>query len=99
MAWMPRNRPHGTWHRHGVDRICRLTRRSRAVRDAKSADFVHFGATSQDVTDTAMVLVVRRARAILAADHARLESALRQLSDAHAHTVMLGRTLLQPRRR
>ena len=55
------------------------------LRDAKSADFVHFGATSQDVADTAMVLVVRRAMAILEADHARLDSALRQLSDGHAH--------------
>ena len=66
------------------------------LRDSKSADFVHFGATSQDVADTAMVLALRRAMAILAADHARLDRALRRLSDAHAHTVMLGRTLLQP---
>ena len=61
-----------------------------------SARFVHFGATSQDVADSAMVLTLRRARAILAADHARLERTLRQLSDRHARTVMLGRTLLQP---
>jgi 3-carboxy-cis,cis-muconate cycloisomerase len=65
-------------------------------RDPKSADFVHFGATSQDVADTALALTLRRAMAILAAEHARLDSALRQLSDAHARTVMLGRTLLQP---
>jgi 3-carboxy-cis,cis-muconate cycloisomerase len=65
-------------------------------RDPKSADFVHFGATSQDVADTAMALTLRRAVAILAAEHARLDGALRQLSDAHAHTIMLGRTLLQP---
>ena len=75
--------------------VASLAARVRSL-DAKSADFVHFGATSQDVADTAMVLVVRRAMAILAADHARLDSALRQLSDGHAHTVMLGRTLLQP---
>lgn len=65
-------------------------------RDPKSADFVHFGATSQDVSDTAMALTLRRAVAILAAEHARLDGALRQLSDAHARTIMLGRTLLQP---
>ena len=65
-------------------------------RDPESADFVHFGATSQDVADTAMALTLRRAMAILAADHARLDGALRQLSDAHARTIMLGRTLLQP---
>ena len=36
----------------------------------ESARFVHLGATSQDVADSAMVLTIRRARAILAADHA-----------------------------
>ncbi len=41
-------------------------------------------------------LTIARARAILAADHVRLERTLRQLSDRHASTVMLGRTLLQP---
>ena len=61
-----------------------------------NARFVHFGATSQDVADSAIVLTIVRARAILAADHARLERTLRQLSDRHAGTVMLGRTLLQP---
>jgi 3-carboxy-cis,cis-muconate cycloisomerase len=64
--------------------------------DAASARYVHFGATSQDVSDSAMVLAIGRARVILAADHARLERELRQLSDGHAGTVMLGRTLLQP---
>jgi 3-carboxy-cis,cis-muconate cycloisomerase len=64
--------------------------------DPESAKFVHWGATSQDVADTAMVLLLRRASAILAADHVRILSALRRLSDRHAATVMLGRTLLQP---
>jgi len=64
--------------------------------DPESAKFVHWGATSQDAADTAMVLLLRRASAILAADHVRILSALRRLSDRHAATVMLGRTLLQP---
>jgi len=72
-----------------------LTARVQAT-DPSSARFVHFGATSQDVADTAMVLTVRRARTVLAADHERLTRILRDLSDRHAHTVMLGRTLLQP---
>jgi 3-carboxy-cis,cis-muconate cycloisomerase len=57
---------------------------------------VHYGATSQDVVDTAAVLSLLRARAVLDADHLRLTSGLRALSDRHATTVMLGRTLLQP---
>jgi len=64
--------------------------------DPDSARFVHLGATSQDVADTAMMLLLKRTEPILASDHDRLESALRKLSDRHANTVMLGRTLLQP---
>lgn len=64
--------------------------------DPPSARFVHWGATSQDVTDTALVLLLQRARKILETDQARLLNALRRLSDEHAGTVMLGRTLMQP---
>ncbi len=60
-----------------------------------AADFVHWGATSQDVADTAIVLLLKQARCILQAALTRLESALDQLSEQHAHTVMLSRTLLQ----
>ena len=61
-----------------------------------AAPFVHWGATSQDLTDTALVLSLVRARDVLAADHRRLLAALRRLSDRHRATVMLARTLLQP---
>jgi 3-carboxy-cis,cis-muconate cycloisomerase len=72
-----------------------LTRSVRAI-DEAAAGFVHWGATSQDTLDTAMVLLLGRAQAILARDHARLERLLRALSGRHAETVMLARTLLQP---
>ena len=65
-----------------------------ANRDA--ARFVHWGATSQDVADTALILVLKHAQPVLAADLGRLDLALRRLSDKHARTPMLGRTLLQP---
>ena len=72
-----------------------LTERVRAA-DPMAARFVHWGATSQDVTDTALVLLLKQVRQLFAADYSRLEVALRILSDQHANTVMLGRTLLQP---
>lgn len=72
-----------------------LTERVREIAP-EVADFVHWGATSQDVLDTALVLALRNARAILMDDHARLSRALRALSDQHAGSVMLARTLLQP---
>ncbi len=62
----------------------------------EAAGFVHRGATSQDVSDTALVLCLVRAAGILEADHLRLSNGLRRLSEAHADTVMLARTLLQP---
>ncbi len=61
-----------------------------------AAGFVHWGATSQDVTDSAMVLLLQRCRAVLQAGHHRLSRALRRIAEEHAGTVMLGRTLLQP---
>jgi 3-carboxy-cis,cis-muconate cycloisomerase len=72
-----------------------LREQVRAV-DSRSAQYVHWGATSQDVSDTALVALLKRAHGILARDHVRLERALGRLSDTHASTVMLGRTLLQP---
>ncbi len=63
--------------------------------DPAAAGFVHWGATSQDVADTTIILVLQKSRDILGADLRRLERALSQLSERHADTVMLGRTLLQ----
>jgi len=64
--------------------------------DAPAAGFVHWGATSQDVADTALVLMLKQAQPILAKDLTVLESSLRTLSEKHKGTIMLGRTLLQP---
>jgi 3-carboxy-cis,cis-muconate cycloisomerase len=72
-----------------------LTRRVGEV-DEVAARYVHWGATSQDVLDTAMSLLVLRAYETLAHDHDGLTAALRHLSDRHRGDVMLGRTLLQP---
>ncbi len=72
-----------------------LTERVRA-RNTAAAGFVHWGATSQDVADTALVLLLGRCRQMLEADHRRVSRGLVRLSNEHAGTVMLGRTLLQP---
>lgn len=48
------------------------------------------------MTDTALVLLLSRCRPMLEADHQRVSQALREISDEHANTVMLGRTRLQP---
>jgi 3-carboxy-cis,cis-muconate cycloisomerase len=63
--------------------------------DAEAAGFVHWGATSQDVADSAMSLLLKRAQPILVGDLLRLEKALAGLSEQHKNSVMVGRTLLQ----
>jgi 3-carboxy-cis,cis-muconate cycloisomerase len=67
-----------------------------AEADEVSSRFVHWGATSQDAIDTAMNLLLQRAEGILASDHSRLEQVLRAISEKHARTTMLARTVLQP---
>ena len=64
--------------------------------DAGAARYVHRGATSQDVFDTALILCIRAAWPSIEVDHARVAGALGRLADAHAGSLMLGRTLLQP---
>ena len=61
----------------------------------EAAGFVHWGATSQDVVDSAMSLLLKRAEPILIGDLLRLEKALAGLSERHKDSVMVGRTLLQ----
>jgi len=75
--------------------VAALTARVRR-RDPEAAKFVHWGATSQDIVDTALVRLIGRAADTLARDHQALVAALRSLSDRHAGDVMLARTLLQP---
>ncbi|MGP4115032.1 3-carboxy-cis,cis-muconate cycloisomerase [Streptomyces sp. 4N509B] len=66
-----------------------------AERDPAAAAYVHRGATSQDVLDTALMLVARRATALVLADLADSEAALARLALDHRETVMPGRTLTQ----
>jgi 3-carboxy-cis,cis-muconate cycloisomerase len=60
-----------------------------------AAGFVHWGATSQDVADTAVSLLLKRSQTVLKNDLLRLKNALATISEAHKDTVMLGRTLMQ----
>jgi 3-carboxy-cis,cis-muconate cycloisomerase len=57
--------------------------------------YVHWGATTQDIMDTATVLQVREALVLVDADLAAIDAALAGLAAKHRHTVMAGRTHLQ----
>jgi 3-carboxy-cis,cis-muconate cycloisomerase len=78
----------------GIPVVKALTEKVRAT-DPEAAGWVHWGATSQDVADTALVLLLKRTQAIITSDLKRLEKALIVLSEKHKNTVTLGRTLMQ----
>ena len=64
--------------------------------DAAAATRVHWGSTSQDVQDSAMVLVTRRALGLLDAGLDALCERLLALGERHLATPLLARTLMQP---
>ena len=57
--------------------------------------YLHWGATTQDIMDTATVLQIRDGIAIIEADLAALDTTLSALAKRHRDTVMAGRTHLQ----
>lgn len=65
------------------------------VVEGEAAGYVHWGATSQDVMDTAAMLVARRALARLDEELAAVAAACAALADQHRGTTMVARTLLQ----
>ena len=66
-----------------------------AKADPQAARFVHWGATSQDVIDTATMLVLRASIDVLLADLDRAINGFAKLAQAHRNTAMVARTWLQ----
>ena len=70
----------------------------RVLQDAVGDDAaraVHVGATSQDVLDTALLLLARNAIAAIDADLDAAAAATARLAGTHRDDVVLGRTLMQ----
>lgn len=67
-----------------------------ATHDAQAANKVHWGSTSQDVIDTAMVLLTRDALRLLDDGLRDLNERLLLLAEQHLATPVLARTLMQP---
>jgi 3-carboxy-cis,cis-muconate cycloisomerase len=70
----------------------------RALQDAvgeRDAVAVHVGATSQDILDTALVLLARNAIAAIDGDLLTASAAAARLAAAHRDDVVMGRTLMQ----
>jgi 3-carboxy-cis,cis-muconate cycloisomerase len=58
----------------------------------ESGRYVHYGATTQDIMDTACVLQVRDGLALLTADLDAIRTSLATFARQHADTAMAGRT-------
>ncbi|MEV4974698.1 3-carboxy-cis,cis-muconate cycloisomerase [Streptomyces scopuliridis] len=61
----------------------------------EAAEYVHRGATSQDILDTAAMLVASGTLALILDDLDRTARVLARLADEHRDTLMPGRTLTQ----
>jgi 3-carboxy-cis,cis-muconate cycloisomerase len=72
--------------------ILPLVRQLSALCDEKTAGYVHWGATTQDIMDTACVLQLREAGRLLREDLARLIDQLTALAQRYRDTPMAGRT-------
>jgi 3-carboxy-cis,cis-muconate cycloisomerase len=72
-----------------------LVRALRAAVGGEAAGYVHWGATSQDVVDTAAMLVARRALELHLVELDGVAEACARLAREHRSTPMAGRTLLQ----
>jgi 3-carboxy-cis,cis-muconate cycloisomerase len=72
-----------------------LVRALRANVGGDAARYAHYGATSQDVLDTAAMLVSRGALALLDEELRSAASPCARLADQHRSTPMAARTLLQ----
>ncbi|MBO6783758.1 MAG: 3-carboxy-cis,cis-muconate cycloisomerase [Alphaproteobacteria bacterium] len=72
-----------------------LVAQLRAAVGGDAATHVHWGATSQDILDTALVLVLRDVLERFDAQLARLADGLSAMAREHAGTLMLARTRLQ----
>ncbi|MFD9121489.1 adenylosuccinate lyase family protein [Streptomyces bottropensis] len=66
-----------------------------AAKDPAAAEYVHRGSTSQDILDSAAMLIGRRVLDLIAADLCRVTAALAALAETHRRTVLAGRTLAQ----
>jgi 3-carboxy-cis,cis-muconate cycloisomerase len=63
--------------------------------DAETARWVHYGATTQDILDTGMVLQIKKGLEIIEKELQATIAATAKLSAEHAKTVMAGRTFQQ----
>ncbi|HVT68651.1 MAG TPA: lyase family protein [Trebonia sp.] len=78
-----------------VPGLSRMLNRAVAATDTRAARAVHRGATSQDIIDTAAMLLARRTIDKTIADLRAAAASAARLAEEHRGTLQIGRTLLQ----
>jgi adenylosuccinate lyase len=63
-----------------------------AILGRDTGEFVHLGATTQDIIDTATVMALKAAHEVFYRSLLRIEGSLLDLAERHADTIMVGRT-------
>lgn len=66
----------------GLQKVC----------DKECGEYIHWGATTQDIMDTGMMLQIKAAAEIIFRDLGAIEHTLRNLAQKHHSTLMAGRT-------
>jgi 3-carboxy-cis,cis-muconate cycloisomerase len=72
--------------------VIELVKQLRAAIGGEAAAYVHWGATTQDIMDTALMLQLRAVLTLLEYRLKALIQHLAELADTHRHTLMAGRT-------
>ena len=70
-----------------------VVRALQQVCDGTAGEYVHYGATTQDIIDTGLVLQLREAFEVIRRDLQTIAGELARLSKEHRDTPMMGRTL------
>src|SRR5918998_6854580 len=76
-----------TWHP-----LVPFIREYKAMCDGGHGEYLHWGATTQDIVDTGAVLQTKRALGLVECDLLAIVADLREMAKAHARTIMPGRT-------
>jgi 3-carboxy-cis,cis-muconate cycloisomerase len=91
----PRSSDVGRAQGNPVPQLVRVLTEAVSEASQDAARYVHKGATSQDIVDTAAMLLARRALDLILVELDEILKACARLAYAHRETITVGRTLLQ----
>ena len=85
-----------TWMKREIDHtlhpIVPLIRAFKSICSPAAGEWIHYGATTQDIMDSAVVLQLRDATAIFEKRIFQIDAVLVEIARAHRDTIMPGRT-------